>query len=89
MRLLNWDETMLMMFVCFFVFFLKSNRDRPLLPPKTSETERLSQQQQQDMERMKMFVQLRQDLERVRFSDVYSPILCPIIFLLTCLLFFP
>ena len=26
----------------------------------------LSQQQQQDMERMKMFVQLRQDLERVR-----------------------
>ena len=43
----------------------QSNRDRPLLPPKTSETERLSQQQQQDMERMKMFVQLRQDLERV------------------------
>lgn len=44
----------------------QSNRDRPLLAPKTSETERLSQQQQQDMERMKMFVQLRQDLERVR-----------------------
>merc|ERR1712071_504853 len=50
----------------FWILKRKSNRDRPLLPPKTSETERLSQQQQQDMERMKMFVQLRQDLERVR-----------------------
>lgn len=48
-----------------FVFDPQSNRDRPLLPPKTTETERLSQQQQQDMERMKLFVQLRQDLERV------------------------
>ncbi|XP_057377990.1 protein Jade-1-like [Daphnia carinata] len=50
----------------FWVLKRKSNRDRPLLPPKTTETERLSQQQQQDMERMKLFVQLRQDLERVR-----------------------
>ena len=48
----------------------QSNRDRPLLPPKTSETERLSQQQQQDMERMKMFVQLRQDLERVSVKQL-------------------
>lgn len=52
----------------YYYYFLnfQSNRDRPLLPPKTTETERLSQQQQQDMERMKLFVQLRQDLERVR-----------------------
>lgn len=52
---------------------LQSNRDRPLLPPKTTETERLSQQQQQDMERMKLFVQLRQDLERV--NSYYSKLL--------------
>lgn len=55
-----------MLRLCHYTAVLQSNRDRPLLAPKTSETERLSQQQQQDMERMKMFVQLRQDLERVR-----------------------
>lgn len=54
-----------------YATFFQSNRDRPLLPPKTSETERLSQQQQQDMERMKMFVQLRQDLERVCVPFIY------------------
>ncbi|XP_057371783.1 E3 ubiquitin-protein ligase Jade-2-like [Daphnia carinata] len=65
-RTLDLDLDVVDQIFNFWVLKRKSNRDRPLLPPKTTETERLSQQQQQDMERMKLFVQLRQDLERVR-----------------------
>ncbi|CAG2067585.1 unnamed protein product, partial [Timema podura] len=40
--------------------------NKPLLPPKSEDVDILSQQQEQaDLEKMKMFVQLRQDLERV------------------------
>ncbi|XP_057367013.1 protein Jade-3-like [Daphnia carinata] len=65
-RTLDLDLDVVDQIFNFWVLKRKSNRDRPLLPPKTTETERLSQQQQQDMERMKLFVQLRQDLDRVR-----------------------
>jgi hypothetical protein len=41
-----------------------------LVPPRPETTQLLTQQQEQDLEQMKMFVQLRQDLERV--SDFKS-----------------
>ena len=45
----------------------KAGNNRPLLPPKSEDVDVLSQKQEQaDLEKMKMFVQLRQDLERVR-----------------------
>lgn len=44
----------------------KSLNNRPLVPPRPETTQLLTQQQEQDLEQMKMFVQLRQDLERVR-----------------------
>ncbi|XP_076056710.1 uncharacterized protein LOC143034484 [Oratosquilla oratoria] len=40
--------------------------NKPLLTPRSEEIDVLSHQQEQDIERMKMFVQLRQYLERVR-----------------------
>ncbi|CAG4942989.1 unnamed protein product [Colias eurytheme] len=41
--------------------------NRPLLPPKSDNNELLTHRQEQaDLEKMKKFVQLRQDLERVR-----------------------
>ena len=39
--------------------------NKPLLTPRSQEIDLFSQQQEQDIERMKMFVQLRQYLERV------------------------
>ncbi|PNF36965.1 hypothetical protein B7P43_G08031 [Cryptotermes secundus] len=45
----------------------KAGFNKPLLPPKSEDADILSHQQEQaDLEKMKMFVQLRQDLERVR-----------------------
>lgn len=45
----------------------KAGLNKPLLPPKSEDVEMLSHKQEQaDIEKMKMFVQLRQDLERVR-----------------------
>lgn len=45
----------------------KAGYNKPLLPPKSEDVEMLSHKQEQaDLEKMKMFVQLRQDLERVR-----------------------
>ncbi|XP_063239806.1 PHD finger protein rhinoceros-like [Bacillus rossius redtenbacheri] len=45
----------------------KAGFNRPLLPPKSEDVDVLSRQQEQaDVEKMRMFVQLRQDLERVR-----------------------
>lgn len=41
--------------------------NRPLLPPKSDDTDLMSHRQEQaDLDKMKSFVQLRQDLERVR-----------------------
>lgn len=45
----------------------RSAHNRPLLPPKSDDNELMSHRQEQaDLDKMKMFVQLRQDLERVR-----------------------
>lgn len=45
----------------------KAGNNKPLLPPKTEDVDMLSNKKEQaDLEKMKMFVQLRQDLERVR-----------------------
>ncbi|KAL3880908.1 hypothetical protein ACJMK2_033112 [Sinanodonta woodiana] len=45
----------------------KTNFDKPLLTPRTQEAEILEKQQEDSLvARMKMFVRLRQDLERVR-----------------------
>jgi hypothetical protein len=45
---------------------LQAGFNKPLLPPKSEDVDILSHQQEQaDLEKMKMFVQLRQDLERV------------------------
>lgn len=55
----------------FVEFFLQSLNNRPLVPPRPETTQLLTQQQEQDLEQMKMFVQLRQDLERVS-----KPLLC-------------
>ncbi|KAK6168409.1 hypothetical protein SNE40_020949 [Patella caerulea] len=45
----------------------RANFNRPLLMPKTEEADRLEKQQEDSLvARMKMFVHLRQDLERVR-----------------------
>nr|CAD7396924.1 unnamed protein product [Timema poppensis] len=51
----------------------KTGFNKPLLPPKSEDVDILSQQQEQaDLEKMKMFVQLRQDLERY---DNFQPLL--------------
>lgn len=45
----------------------KAGNNKPLLPPKTEDVDVLSNKKEQaDLEKMKTFVQLRQDLERVR-----------------------
>ncbi|XP_047543513.1 PHD finger protein rhinoceros [Vanessa atalanta] len=45
----------------------RAAHNRPLLPPKSDDNELLTHRQEQaDLDKMKMFVQLRQDLERVR-----------------------
>lgn len=45
----------------------RAGHNKPLLPPKSEDVDLLSHKQgQADIEKMKMFVQLRQDLERVR-----------------------
>lgn len=41
-----------------------------MVPPRPETTQLLTQQQEQDLEQMKMFVQLRQDLERVNYIIV-------------------
>ncbi|XP_071550339.1 uncharacterized protein rno isoform X2 [Panulirus ornatus] len=44
----------------------RASFNKPLLTPRSEEIDLLSHQQEHDIERMKMFVQLRQYLERVR-----------------------
>lgn len=45
----------------------RAGHNRPLLPPKSDDNELLTHRQEQaDLDKMRMFVQLRQDLERVR-----------------------
>lgn len=50
--------------------FTQAGFNKPLLPPKSEDVDILSHQQEQaDIEKMKMFVQLRQDLERVSITQ--------------------
>jgi hypothetical protein len=58
-------------------FALQAGFNKPLLPPKSEDVDILSHQQEQaDMEKMKMFVQLRQDLERVSITQSAVSSLC-------------
>ena len=51
------------------MFFLQVGFDRPLLMPKMEEVELLTKQREDTLiARMKMFVHLRQDLERVSLA---------------------
>lgn len=50
----------------YWVLKRRSGNNRPLLLPKSDDGDLLGRQQEQaDLEKLKMFVQLRQDLERV------------------------
>lgn len=51
----------------YWILKRKAANNRPLLPPKSEDTDMIAHKQEQaDNEKMKMFVHLRQDLERVR-----------------------
>lgn len=51
----------------YWVLKRKAANNRPLLPPKSEDADMVAHKQEQaDNEKMKMFVHLRQDLERVR-----------------------
>lgn len=51
----------------YWILKRKAANNRPLLPPKSEDADMIAHKQEQaDNEKMKMFVHLRQDLERVR-----------------------
>lgn len=53
----------------FWVLKRRSGFNKPLLAPRSEDVDILTRQQEQaDLEKMRMFVQLRQDLERVSVS---------------------
>ena len=59
------------------VFDIQANLDKPLLMPKTEEADLLERQQEDSLlARMKMFVHLRQDLERVSMLLLFCNICC-------------
>lgn len=54
----------------YWVLKRRSGNNRPLLLPKSDDGDLLGRQQEQaDLEKLKMFVQLRQDLERVSSNN--------------------
>lgn len=60
----------------YWVLKRRAGHNKPLLAPRSEDVDMLTKQQEQaDVEKMRMFVQLRQDLERVRIK-VYSLIVC-------------
>lgn len=64
---LNIDNDALHYIYNYWKLKRKTGNNKPLLPPKSEDVDVLSQKREQaDLEKMKMFVQLRQDLERVR-----------------------
>nr|KAG5701801.1 hypothetical protein BaRGS_000791 [Batillaria attramentaria] len=70
---LKLDEEIVGMIFSYWKLKRKSNWDKPLLTPKTEEADILEKQQEDSLvARMKMFVHLRQDLER----DVHVRNLC-------------
>lgn len=55
----------------YWVLKRRSGNNRPLLLPKSDDGDPLRRQQEQaDLEKLKMFVQLRQDLERINTTKL-------------------
>lgn len=66
-HLLDIDQEGINYIYNYWILKRKSGNNRPLLPPKNEDAELASQKEEnQEQEKMRMFVQLRQDLERVR-----------------------
>ncbi|XP_063634737.1 PHD finger protein rhinoceros [Cydia splendana] len=66
-HLLDVDQDAINYIYNYWKMKRRAGRNRPLLPPKSDDSELLTHRQEQaDLDKMKMFVQLRQDLERVR-----------------------
>uniref|UniRef100_A0A336MGX5 PHD finger protein rhinoceros n=1 Tax=Culicoides sonorensis TaxID=179676 RepID=A0A336MGX5_CULSO len=66
-HLLDIDQEGINYIYNYWILKRKSGSNRPLLPPKNEDAELASQKEEnQEQEKMRMFVQLRQDLERVR-----------------------
>lgn len=66
-HLLDVDQDAINYIYNYWKLKRRSGHNRPLLPPKSDDNELLSHRQEQaDLDKMKQFVQLRQDLERVR-----------------------
>ncbi|XP_075991425.1 PHD finger protein rhinoceros [Anticarsia gemmatalis] len=66
-HLLDVDQDAINYIYNYWKIKRRAGHNRPLLPPKSDDTELLTHRQEQaDLDKMKMFVQLRQDLERVR-----------------------
>ncbi|XP_014366474.2 PHD finger protein rhinoceros isoform X1 [Papilio machaon] len=66
-HLLDVDQDAINYIYNYWKLKRRAGHNRPLLPPKSDDSELLTHRQEQaDLDKMKMFVQLRQDLERVR-----------------------
>ncbi|XP_028166716.1 PHD finger protein rhinoceros [Ostrinia furnacalis] len=66
-HLLDVDQDAIHYIYNYWKLKRRAGHNRPLLPPKTDDSELMTHRQEQaDLDKMKMFVQLRQDLERVR-----------------------
>lgn len=66
-HLLDVDQDSINYIYNYWKLKRRSGKNQPLLPPKSDDTEVLTHRQEQaDIDKLKMFVQLRQDLERVR-----------------------
>ena len=67
-HLLDVDQEGINHIYSYWILKRKAGGNKPLLLPKTEDVDVLTQtdQEQADIEKMKMFVHLRQDLERVR-----------------------
>ncbi|CAH0401859.1 unnamed protein product [Chilo suppressalis] len=66
-HLLDVDQDAIQYIYNYWKLKRRAGNNRPLLPPKSDDSELLTHRQEQaDLDKMKMFVQLRQDLERVR-----------------------
>ncbi|XP_047040403.1 PHD finger protein rhinoceros-like [Helicoverpa zea] len=66
-HLLDVDQDAINYIYNYWKLKRRAGHNRPLLPPKSDDTEVLTHRQEQaDIDKLKMFVQLRQDLERVR-----------------------
>lgn len=65
--LLEVDQEAINYVYNYWILKRKAANNRPLLPPKSEDADMIAHKQEQaDNEKMKMFVHLRQDLERVR-----------------------